>query len=450
MAQSLYFRFARDLPIIDFHSHLPPGQIAGDIRFDGITKLWLGGDHYKWRLMRLRGIGEERITGSADDYDKFLAWAQTVPYAVGHPVFHWSHLELKKFFHLPDRILQPENAREIYEHCNALLRTELGLSARGLLLQNKVEVLYTTDDPLDGLTEHRALRDESFPVAVRPTFRPDRFFRFDSVAWLSLVEELGAITRGRIDGYDRLVVALEERIKVFHENGCRIADHAFAEMPTRGRDAGTDAIFHRLLQNGTISTAEYSAMQWRLLKDLAGLYRRQGWTMQLHLGARRNTNQRMFARLGADSGYDSIGASGAIDSMIQFIDSLNQENQLPRLILYPMSVAEYEAFVTLAGSFGEANEPGKIQLGAAWWFQDYPEGILQQLRTSARMGMLRVFVGMVTDSRSFLSFVRHDYFRRVLCNFLADEVKQGLLPADENFLGKLITEISYENAKQIV
>jgi glucuronate isomerase len=448
-AVELYREFARDRPILDYHCHLSPEQIAGDHRFQTMTELWLGGDHYKWRAMRTNGVPERLITGDASDWEKFQAWASTVPHTLRNPLYHWTHLELRFPFGIVGKTLGPDTAREVYEHCNQLLASE-GFTAQRLLGQFGVRVVCSTDDPADSLEPHRRhAQAKSAFTRLLPTFRPDRALAIDDIAgWNAWVDRLAAAADVAIDHFSTFLDALHLRHDYFHETGCRASDHGlerlYAADYTR---ADVESAFDRARSGKSLSADGAEKFRSAVLYELAVMDHARGWVQQFHLGALRNNNTRARRALGSDTGYDCIGDFPQIDAVIRFLDRLDTTNQLARTILYNSNPRDNEAFATLIGSFQDGTVPGKVQHGSAWWFLDQLDGMKRQLDALSNMGLLSRFVGMLTDSRSFLSYSRHDYFRRLLCNVLGDEVERGLLPADPPLLGALITAVCFRNAR---
>jgi glucuronate isomerase len=448
-ARSLYHSVARDLAVIDFHSHLSADALAEDRRFPDITALWLDGDHYKWRAMRANGIDERLVSGDAPPRERFQAWAQTVPFTLRNPLYHWTHLELAHPFGIRDRLLGPDTAEGIWQEANARL-AEPQFSARGLARQFRVQVLCTTDDPADDLAAHRRLRDDaSCPIAVFPTFRPDRVFRVEEVAdWNSWVDKLGVAANVDIQSYDDLMSALERRADAFHELGCRLSDHGMAKPFADGIWQGVVRSGFKALRSGReLAPERLRILQAALLQDLCALYHARGWTTQLHLGALRDASTRLRQRLGRDSGGDTIGDFRPVRPLARLWDRLETAGRLGRMIVYNSNPADNEALAALIGVFQEGSVPGKIQHGAAWWFLDQRDGIRRHLDAVSNMGLLSRFVGMVADSRSFLSWSRHDYFRRVLCDVIGADVEAGLLPRDEGQLGALVRAICHDNAR---
>jgi glucuronate isomerase len=448
MARRLYHGHAADLPILDYHNHLPPAEIAADKRFANLTEIWLKGDHYKWRAMRALGIEERLITGSASDEEKFLAWAACLPKTLRNPLFHWSHLELKRDFGI-DQYLNETTAAEIYEQCNHLLQTT-SLSTKGLLQKFKVELVGTTDDPCDDLEHHRAIATSGAAISVAPTFRPDKALQIaDKQAFIAYLHKLETASGITILSFKSLVDALQKRVDFFHQNGCRIADHGLVQMPPAVEltKALRVEFTEFLSEESEIPFSNPAAFAGALLLQLCRMYHENGWVQQFHLGPLRNANSRLLARLGPDAGVDSMGDFQQAQPLAQFLDALDRDDQLAKTILYNINPADNEVFATMCGNFNDGKIKGKMQFGSGWWFLDQLDGMERQLNALSNMGILSTFIGMTTDSRSFLSFPRHEYFRRLLCNILGQDVERGLLPNDENWLGGLVSDICYRNAK---
>jgi glucuronate isomerase len=442
-ARDLYYNVARDLPIIDYHCHLSPELMAADHRFRSITEIWLEGDHYKWRAMRAMGVPERLITGDASDWEKFEAWARTVPSTLGNPLHHWTAMELRQPFGI-DEPLNAGTARTIFDQCND--RLQHGLTAMAILRSFRVAVVCTTDDPADSLEAHRHLAARTKPCTqVYPTWRPDKALAVGHAAdWNKWVDRLAAAADCSISTWDAFLGALEMRHSAFHQMGCRASDHGLDRMYAAPfTDAAVSGLFDRLRAGESLD--EYGAGVFRsaLLHRMALLDHSRNWVQQFHLGALRNVNTRMRARLGPDTGYDAIGDFDQAPHLARFLDRLDQTDQLARTILYNVNPALNAAFATIAGCF-----PGKIQWGSAWWFLDQLDGMEAQIRMLANMGLLSQFVGMITDSRSFLSWPRHDYFRRLLCQILGDDVRRGRLPNDMDALGALVTDVCFRNAQR--
>lgn len=449
IASDLYHRFAEPLPIIDYHSHLPADQLAADHRFRSITEIWLDGDHYKWRAMRANGVAERYITGDASDWERFEAWARTVPDTLRNPLYPWTHMELRRPFGL-DVLLSPATAREVFERCNERL-CEDGFTIRGLLREFRVAVVCTTDDPADSLESHRALAARADPATrVYPTWRSDRILAVDDPvefnAWLARLEALsGRAVGGRLSS---LLDALRARHETFHDLGCRASDLGLEAMVAEPWDEGeVDATFDRLRRGGTLDADRLLRLKSALVYHLAVLHHERGWVQQFHLGALRGTNSRQRRLLGPDTGFDSIGDFHQARPLARFLARLDDTNQLAKTILYNSNPRDNELLATMAGNFQDGSVPGKLQLGAAWWFLDHAHGITAQLDALSTVGLLARFVGMVTDSRSVLSYSRHEYFRRVLCNVLGEDVRRGRLPDEREQLGRLVRNVCFFNAR---
>ncbi|MBN2216003.1 MAG: glucuronate isomerase [Pirellulales bacterium] len=447
-AIELFHEYARDLPIIDYHCHLPPLQIADDHRFENLTKIWLDGDHYKWRAMRTAGVDERYITGDAADREKFDRWAETVPRTLRNPLYHWTHLELKRPFGISDRLLNPETAPGIWDECNARLQEE-GFSARGIMKQMNVVLVCTTDDPTDSLDAHARMLDEpSFDVQVLPAFRPDRAMAVDAPgpfnAW---VDKLADASNTDVKDFDSFLEAIRQRHDHFHALGCRLSDHGVETLYAEpfGR-SDILAIFRRIRRGNELRPEEILAFKSAMLHELAVMDHEKGWVQQFHFGVMRNNNTRMFERLGPDTGFDSIGDFPVAQGMSRLLDHLDRDERLAKTILYNINPAQNEIIATMLGNFQDGHAPGKMQMGSGWWFLDTKDGMERQLGALSNMGLLSQFVGMLTDSRSFLSYTRHEYFRRILCNLLGAEMEQGLIPRDMALVGSMVRDICYSNA----
>lgn len=443
----LYHDHAVHMPIIDYHNHLPPEDIANNRSFNSITEAWLEGDHYKWRAMRAFGISEEYITGNASDEEKFMKWASVVPYTIRNPLFHWTHLELRRYFGI-EQLLKPETAHSIYHQCNeALTGEEFG--CRSLLTSMQVESLCTTDDPADDLTFHQAVHNSDFKTLVLPTFRPDRLYAIESDQYLSYIDRLGEIVGFEINTFDELLEAAKSRIAFFHSVGGRLSDHGFEQLYNVEYSISTAENLFQQVQSGKMPTEqEGQVFRMTMLVELSKMYHEFGWTQQFHLGAIRNTNTRKLSQLGPDTGYDSIGDFNQIRGLSKFLCTMEEHNQLTRTVLYNLNPRDNEAFATMTGNFMDGMIAGKIQYGSGWWFLDQKDGMERQINALSNMGLLSQFIGMLTDSRSFLSFPRHEYFRRILCNLIGRDVENGELPADENHLGSIVQNICYHNVKK--
>lgn len=445
-ARALYHKVASGLPIVDYHCHIDPAQIAADRQFDNITQVWLGGDHYKWRQMRSNGVDEAYITGDAPDREKFQKWAETLEKAVGNPLFHWSHLELQRYFGC-DKILNGRTAGEIWELCNQKLRDGT-MSVRKLILSSRVTLLCTTDDPADDLRYHKALcQDRSFPVQVLPAWRPDRALHLEKPDYLEYLQKLGSAAGMQIRTWENLKEALKKRMAFFDSLGCRASDHgleAIVYLPAS--EAELQKIFTDRISGRPVPMTEALKFKTALLVFLAGEYTRLGWAMQLHYGCRRDNNRAMYRLLGPDTGFDCIGDQVPAGQLAEFLNALNERRALPKTILYSLNPGDNEMLGSLIGCFQNADAAGKLQQGSAWWFNDHKTGMLQQMTSLANLGLLGNFIGMLTDSRSFLSYPRHEYFRRILCELLGTWVENGEYPNDWDMLSRLVKDISYNNA----
>ena len=447
-AQELYHNFAKDLPIIDYHNHLPPAQIAGDHCFENLTQAWLYGDHYKWRAMRTNGVEESYCTGNKSDYEKFEQWAATVPYTLRNPLYHWTHLELRRYFGA-DKQLSPATAHEIYNDCSAKLASP-EYSVKSLLRNMKVELLATTDDPLDNLCHHQQLKSDGFDIQVLPAFRPDKAFAVeDTVSFSKYIDKLEDVAGITINTSTALLEALEKRVDYFAENGCKLADHgldkAYAADYTEHE---VESIFLKARALKKLEPDEVAKFKSAILFQLAKMYHARGWVQQYHIGAIRNNNGRAMHMLGADTGWDSIGNNISAEALSKFLCRLDKDDHLAKTVLYNLNPADNAMMATMIGNFNDGAAPGKIQWGSAWWFLDQKDGMTDQINTLSNMGLLSRFIGMLTDSRSFLSYPRHEYFRRILCNIFGEEIEKGELPNDIEWTGKIIGDICYNNIKQ--
>jgi len=444
-AEKLYHDYAENQPIVDFHCHLSPSMIADDVRFDNITKAWLEGDHYKWRAMRINGINESFCTGNAADPDKFTKWAETVPYTIGNPLYHWTHLELARYFGITD-LLNPGTATSIYEKASAKLHTE-DFSIKSLLKRMKVEVVCTTDDPADTLEFHSRLK--GFEIKILPTFRPDNAIKTDDPEKFgAYIVKLEQVAGTEIRSFDTLIEVLDRRHRFFHDMGGRLSDHGLDRFYFSEYKANeADRIFKKLLKGEIISSEETEKYRTAVMLELCRMNHKRGWTQQFHVGALRNNNMRMFRQMGPDTGWDSIGVSQDAAKMSKFLSSLDSTDQLSKTILYNLNPADNEMMITMAGNFNDGTYPAKVQYGPAWWFLDQKNGMEKHLKDLSSLALLPRFVGMVTDSRSFLSFPRHEYFRRLVCNFIGEEVEKRNIPDDDDLLKPVIEGISYKNAK---
>jgi len=448
-AEQLYHQHAKSLPIIDYHCHLDPKMIAEDYRFDNLGEIWLGGDHYKWRAMRTNGVDERFCTGKdTSDWEKFEKWAETVPYTMRNPLYHWTHLELKTAFGVT-KLLKPETAKEIFDECTAKLRTP-EFSARGLMKHYKVETVCTTDDPVDSLEYHIALKNEGFSIKVLPTWRPDKAMAVeDPKAYRGYIEKLSEVSGVAINNFADLITALRNRHDFFASVGCKLSDHGIEEFYAEDyTQAEIDSIFNKVYGGKELSREEILKFKSAMLVEGAIMDWEKGWTQQFHYGAIRNNNTRLFKQLGADTGFDSIGDFTIAKAMSKFFDRLDTVDKLAKTIIYNLNPRDNDLIATMIGNFQDGSVAGKIQFGSGWWFLDQKTGMEAQMNSLSNLGLLSRFVGMLTDSRSFLSYPRHEYFRRILCNLIGTDVEQGLLPSSElPFLGQLVENVSYYNAK---
>jgi glucuronate isomerase len=446
-AQLLYHEFAKDMPIVDYHNHLPPDEIANDKNFENITKIWLNGDHYKWRGMRSNGVDEKYITGNATDFEKFQKWAETVPYTLRNPLYHWTHLELQRYFGI-NEILNADNAKKIYDETSAKLQTT-EFSVRGLLEKMNVKMICTTDDPVDTLEHHQKIKASNWKIKVLPAFRPDKAMNVDDVNtfnnYLTGLEKSSDVS---ISTYNDYIAALKKRHDYFVTNHCQVSDHGleeiYAEDYTTTEVAG---IFAKIRSGGALTMEENRKFKSAMLVNFAEWDWEKGFVQQYHLGALRNNNSRMLKQLGPDTGWDSIGDFSQAKSLSKFLNRLDTNNTLAKTVIYNLNPADNELFATMIGNFNDGSSAGKIQWGSGWWFLDQKDGMIKQLNTLSNMGLLSRFIGMLTDSRSFLSFPRHEYFRRILCNMFGEEIENGELPDDTGWIGQVIQDICFNNAK---
>lgn len=447
-AVRLYHEFAAEMPIVDYHCHLPPDQVADDARFDNLTQIWLSGDHYKWRAMRAAGVEERYVTGEASDWEKFEKWAAVVPKTLRNPIYHWTHLELNRPFGINDLLLSPKTSQEIWDRTKAKL-AQPEFSARGIMRQMNVKLVCTTDDPVDSLEHHAAIAaDTTFEIQVLPTFRPDKAMAAGDVdVWNRYIDTLAGVTNIEISSYQALLDALKERHDFFAARGCILSDHGFGLFRfSEYAEQEVSKIFSRLRTGKEVSPQETLKFQSSLLVDMAVWDHEKNWTQQLHIGAMRNNNTRAFRKLGPDTGYDSMMDGAFADPLSRFLDCLDRQETLPRTILYNLNPNANDMLATMAGNFQDGVIPGKIQFGSGWWFLDQKHGMEQQIESLSNQGLLSLFVGMLTDSRSFLSYTRHEYFRRILCNILGGEMDQGLLPNDMELVGDMVRDICTNNA----
>lgn len=446
-AKILYHEYAKHLPIIDYHNHLPPAEIANNRKFENISKIWLAGDHYKWRAMRTLGVDEHYITGNASDPEKFEKWAYTLPFTMRNPLYHWSHMELRRYFGV-DELLTSDNATEIYLKTSESLQEE-SFRARGLLESMNVETVCTTDDPTDSLEHHLSYLEQGHSLGLFPAFRPDKSFAIENPStYFAYLTKLGEAAGIEINSFDTLIEALEKRVDYFHSKGCRLSDHGLENLLySSNSKLSADGILQKVIRGTHPNQEEIEYFKHKVLKKLCKMYHAKGWVQQFHLGALRNTNERMLRVLGPDTGFDSIGDFNQARAMAQFFNDLDAKDQLAKTVIYNLNPRDNEVFATMIGNFNDGSVKGKIQFGSGWWYMDQKDGMEKQMNTLSNMGLISCFIGMLTDSRSFLSFPRHEYFRRILCNLFGKDVENGELPWDEKWLGKLISDICYQNAK---
>ena len=448
-AQQLYHEHAAKQPIIDYHCHLNPAMVADDHKFKTLTEMWLGGDHYKWRAMRTNGIAEKFCTGKdTSDWEKFEKWAETVPYTMRNPLYHWTHLELKTGFGV-EKLLSPATAREIYEKCTAKLQTP-EYTARNMMRKYKVEAVCTTDDPIDTLEHHIKTRNDGFEVKMLPTWRPDKAMAVENAAiFRAYVEQLSQVSGITISTFEEMILALRKRQDFFVMQGCKLSDHGIQEFYAEDyTDTEIKSIFNKVYGGQELTHTEALKFKSAMMVIFAEMDWEKGWTQQFHYGTIRNNNTRLFNQIGADTGFDSIGTFNTAKALSKFLNRLDSQNKLTKTILYNLNPADNEMIATMIGNFQDGTVAGKIQFGSGWWFLDQKDGMERQLNSLSVLGLLSRFVGMLTDSRSFLSYPRHEYFRRTLCNLIGNDVENGLLPYQElDFIGKMVEDISYNNAK---
>ncbi|MCE4565130.1 glucuronate isomerase [Maribellus sp. CM-23] len=448
VAKELYHNHAAKMPVFDYHCHINPKEIAEDKQFKNITEIWLAGDHYKWRAMRTNGVEERYCTGDASDYEKFEKWAETVPNTLRNPLYHWTHLELRRFFN-EERLLSPDTAKEIWEACNAKLQTP-EYSCRGIIKMANVHTICTTDDPVDSLEYHRAIKADGFETQVLPAWRPDKAMAVENTkVYNQYLDKLEEAAGENIRTFSDLMDALDNRHQFFHDNGCRLSDHGVETVLAEDyTEAEIEKIFGKVRAGNDLTKEEIRKFQSAMLYEFGIMDHSRGWTQQFHIGALRNNNTRLFKRLGADVGFDSIGDLEIARPLSRLLDRLDMENKLSQTILYNLNPKDNEMIGTMIGNFQDGSVPGKMQFGSGWWFLDQKDGMEKQMNTLSNLGLLSRFVGMLTDSRSFLSYTRHEYFRRTLCNLLGKDVENGEIPYDMDLLGKMVENICFNNAKE--
>lgn len=447
-AERLYHEYAQQMPIIDYHNHLPPNEMAEDKVFSNLTQIWLYGDHYKWRAMRTFGIDEKYITGDTPDFEKFQKWAETVPYTLRNPLYHWTHMELQRYFGI-NKLLDSKTAKEVYEEATQkLIQPEY--SVRNLLLKMNVKTLCTTDDPIDDLHFHKQIKESGFEIQVYPAWRPDKAMAVENTAlYNQYLDKLSDVSGLEIKSYDTLLQALQKRHDFFKTMGCRVSDHGIEEFYAEDfTDQEVKQIFLKVRKGDNLNGMEILKIKSALMLDFARMDHSKGWIQQFHYGALRNNNARMFKQLGPDTGWDSIGDFQVGKAMSRFFDRLDSTNQLTKTIIYNLNSADNDMIATMIGNFNDGSSAGKIQFGSGWWFNDQKDGMQKQINSLSNMGLLSQFVGMLTDSRSFLSFPRHEYFRRILCNMFGTDIENGEIPKDFALIGNIIQDICYNNAKR--
>ncbi|MBE8726141.1 glucuronate isomerase [Flavobacterium hungaricum] len=446
-AEELYHNYSKNQPIIDYHNHLNPQFIAEDKIFDNITQVWINGDHYKWRAMRTLGINEQFVTGNGSDKDKFLNWAKTVPYTMRNPLYHWTHLELARYFDIYD-LLNEKSAEKIYTETSEKINSQ-AYSTQNLLKKVNAELVCTTEDPIDSLEFHQKFANNTTGIKMSTAFRPDKAILIANDGYNAYLDTLGDVSGVAINTYADLQTALRNRIEFFNANGCKLSDHGLNQIDFENyTESEVTAIFKKKRENGELSPEEALKFQSAILIFLSETYHEFGWVQQFHLGALRNNNARMHRILGPDTGWDSIGDYPQAQKLSAFLNALDSKDKLTKTIIYNLNPADNEVMATMIGNFNDGSVRGKVQFGSGWWFLDQKDGMTKQLNALSNMGLISCFVGMLTDSRSFLSFPRHEYFRRILCNLLGDEIKRGELPNDMEWIGKLVADISYNNAKE--
>lgn len=447
-AQMLYHEYAQKMPLIDYHCHLSPQQIAENMQFRNLTDAWLSGDHYKWRAMRTNGVDESYCTGNKTDEEKFMKWAETVPYTMRNPLYHWTHLELQRYFGVKE-ILNPSSAKGIYEQCSSMLQ-ESTYSTQGLIQKMNVRVICTTDDPIDNLEWHQKIKDSNFPVKVFPAFRPDKAMEVNNTSSFALyVKKVEEVTNTSISNLSDYLVALKNRHDFFATMGCNVSDHGLEEIYAEEfTEKEVELIFAKALAGNDLSLTEQRKFKSAMLLHFAVWDWEKGWIQQYHLGALRNNNARMLQQLGPDTGWDSIGDFSQAAALARFLNKLDSKDQLTKTIIYNLNPADNELMATMIGNFNDGSVAGKVQYGSGWWFLDQKDGMERQISALSNMGLISRFVGMLTDSRSFLSYPRHEYFRRIVCNLFGNEIEEGELPNDIAWTGKIIQDICFNNANQ--
>ncbi|PVX39710.1 D-glucuronate isomerase [Pasteurella langaaensis DSM 22999] len=449
IAQELFFDYAENQPIFDYHCHLPPEQIAADYQFKNLYDIWLKGDHYKWRAMRTHGVDESYCTGLQSDYDKFLAWAETVPHTIGNPLYHWTHLELHRPFGITDKLLSPVTADDIWYETNTLLQQK-DFSAKGIIQKMNVKFIGTTDDPIDSLEHHRIIaQDSNFKTKVAPSFRPDKSFNIELDTFGSYIQKLGEVADIEISSFASLCQALEKRIDYFHAHGCRVSDHALdVVLYGRADEKELNQILAERLSGVILDKEQIAKFKTAVLVFLGEQYHKRKWVQQYHIGALRNNNTFMFNQLGPDTGFDSIHDEPIAFALSRLLDAQAANNSLPKTILYCLNPRDNEVVATMCGNYQQSGIRGKMQFGSGWWFNDQKDGMIRQMTQLSQLGLLSHFVGMLTDSRSFLSYTRHEYFRRILCQMLGHWVRDGEAPHDIKLLGQMVSDICFDNAKR--
>ncbi|MCX8711265.1 glucuronate isomerase [Gilliamella sp. B3464] len=448
-SRQLYHDYAADQPIFDYHCHLPPEQIAKDYQFKNLYDIWLKGDHYKWRAMRTNGVAEQFCTGSdVSDFEKFKAWAETVPHTIGNPLYHWTHLELRRPFGIDNILLSPSTAETIWNKCNVMLETK-AFSARSIMKKMNVKMVGTTDDPIDDLIHHKTIaQDSSFDIKVLPSWRPDKAFNIDSEFFVAYIEKLSAVADVAITNFQQLCQALSKRMDYFAAHGCKVSDHALdVVVYEEASEKELDAILAKRLTGAMLSAKETAQFKTAVIIFLGSEYNKREWVQQYHIGALRNNNSKMFKLMGPDVGFDSINDSPIAQPLSRLLDAQAKQNALPKTILYCLNPSDNEIVGTMIGNFQGEGVRGKMQFGSGWWFNDQKDGMIRQMTQLAQLGLLSRFVGMLTDSRSFLSYTRHEYFRRILCRMVGRWVEDGEAPRDIELLGQMVKNISFDNAK---